>query len=186
MRYEAYHNIAKRLAQVNFNFKNITLFVANNLQLFKCSSLLSEDLFETKTKYGPLTTVLFGKLIDVDIENDVFRQHSFVNVTNWLKVQGWKYRENSVVVLRNSHQTENALPEFGIIEKIIVEGDDFFSLLISFLNTICFCEHYHSFIVAFTTLKNVISINNLAECEPLWIVKNVDPFLDESLCRRAT
>lgn len=50
MRYEAYHNIAKRLAQVNFNFKNITLSVANNLQLFKCSS---EDLFETKTKYGP-------------------------------------------------------------------------------------------------------------------------------------
>jgi hypothetical protein len=30
MRYEAYHNIAKRLAQVNFNFKNITLSVANH------------------------------------------------------------------------------------------------------------------------------------------------------------
>lgn len=123
---------------------------------------------------------MFSELIDLDIENDVFRQFSFVNVTNLLKVQGLEYRENSVVVLRNSYQTENALPEFGIIQKIIVEGDDVFSLLITFLNTISFCEHYHSFKVAFTTLKNVISINNLAECEPLWILKNFDPFSDES------
>lgn len=131
---------------------------------------------------------MFRELIYVDIENDVFRQHSFLNLTNWLKIQGWEYREISVVFLRNSHQTENVLPEFGIIQKIIVEGDDFFSLLITFLNTICFCVHYHSFIVAFTTLKNVILINNLAECEPLWIAKNFDPFspVPSSWYRRAT
>jgi hypothetical protein len=69
---------------------------------------------------------LFSELIALDIENDVFRKYSFVNVTNWLKDQGWEYRENSLVVLRNSHQTENALPEFGIIQKIIVEGDNVF------------------------------------------------------------
>jgi hypothetical protein len=65
MRYEAYHNIAKILAQVNFNFKNITLSVANHLQLFKCSSLLSEDLLlflNNRCCYGRSHAVARGSL----------------------------------------------------------------------------------------------------------------------------
>jgi hypothetical protein len=156
------------------------LSVANHTISQMLLNAIGGLIWNPKKTFGPLKRVLFGELIDLDIENDVFRPYTFVNVTNWLKVQGWEYRENSVVVLRNCHQTENALPEFGIIQKIILEGDNVFSMLITFLNTICFCEHYHSFKVDFTTLKNVISINNLAECELLWILKNFDPFSDES------
>ena len=40
MTYEVYHNIAKRPAQVNFNFRNATISVANHLQLLKCGILM--------------------------------------------------------------------------------------------------------------------------------------------------
>ncbi len=84
------------------------------------------------------------------------------------------------MLIQSSHESQNALPQFAVIKKIIVENDDAFSLIICSLKTICFNEHFHSFEVALTSNKTVISTNDLGECEPLWILKNFDPFSEAS------
>ena len=66
--------------------------MANHLRFVKCLSLLPEDLFETrKREFGSLTTMLCREIIDfavVETENELFQPYSFVNVPNWVKVQG--------------------------------------------------------------------------------------------------
>ena len=182
MRYEAYHNIAKRLAQVNFNFKNLTLSVSKHLQLVKCSSLQNDSVFETRRKEtGPLETHLCHEIIDFDsIQTHHFDPYSKVNVAPWVKIQGWEYRVHTVVLLKMAAETVNGLPVFAQVKKILVKENNDFFLIISHLNTDCFSEHYHAFEVSFTNLFAVVSVDELAECEPLWIVKNFDLLSDKS------
>lgn len=181
MRYEAYHNIAKRLAQVNFNFKNITLSVANHLQLVKGCSLMFDNIFEIRKKtFGPLTSKLCSEIIDFDlVETTILKPYTLVNVASWVKVQGWEYRENSVVLCKFAHESSSALPDFAIVKHVIVLEEEVYLLLQS-LKTTCFNEPFHSFQVEFTRTYSVTSIDSLAECEPLWITKNFDPLSDVS------
>lgn len=106
----------------------------------------------------------------------MFQPYSFVNITNWVKVQGWEYRENSVFVLKNSHETETSLPEFAFIVKMIVMDPKAFFLVLHILKTLRFNEHFHSFEVEGTANSIVVSIDSLSEYEPLWILKNFDQF----------
>jgi hypothetical protein len=42
-------------------------------------------------------------------------------------------------------------------------------------NTICFYEYYYSFEVEMTTAESCLtSMDSIAVCEPLWILKNFD------------
>lgn len=67
MRYQAFHNTAKRLAQVNFNLKNLPKSVTIHLQYGKCASLLSDPVFETERKEtGPLKTFPISRFVDFD------------------------------------------------------------------------------------------------------------------------
>lgn len=46
MRYEAFHNIVKRKAQLNFNFTNISKSIAHHLQSVFCANMQSDDGFK--------------------------------------------------------------------------------------------------------------------------------------------
>jgi len=169
MRYEAFHNVAKRLAQVNFNFKNITKSVAIHLQLGKCASLISDPVFEMERKEtGPLSTGLAETFIDFDrVVTDHFRRESIVNVSRWVKVQGWEYREGSIVVTKHSRFTLSGLPEFAKVDKIIIKENNDFFLCLSSLRTIRFNEHYHAFEVAiFPSRSSVIELSCLRNVSP--------------------
>jgi hypothetical protein len=46
MRYEAFHNIVKRKAQLNCNFTNISKSIAHHLQSVFCANMQSDDGFK--------------------------------------------------------------------------------------------------------------------------------------------
>ena len=97
----------------------------------------------------------------------------FLKIATWVKVNGWEYRENSVIPQKFSHDTEPALPEFAIVENIISSENQIF-LVLKTLNTKHFNENFHSFEVELTTHCSNTSLDCIAECEPQWIVKNFD------------
>jgi hypothetical protein len=88
MRYEAYHNISKRLAQVNFNFKNIILSVSNHLQLVKCGSLKFDNIFEIGKSFCTLK-----KTCCVVKSLRILKPYTVINFASLVKIQGWEYKE---------------------------------------------------------------------------------------------
>ncbi|MFO0089362.1 MAG: hypothetical protein ACK518_00865, partial [bacterium] len=176
MRFEAYHNKAKRLAQVNFNFKNITLSVANHLQASFCASMLTGEMFDMdRIETGPLVTHVFRDLFEYDVllQNSLDPE-ALVNVAKWVKVSGWDYRSESVILIKYSHSTNSGLPEFAKIVKVLMLENREILIQINSLNTVCFNAHYHSFEVENTNplTMRIMSLKKLPECEPLYIMRN--------------
>ena len=140
-----------------------------------------ENIFEIgKKTFVPLKNVLCSEIDNFDfVETAFLKPYTNVNVSSWVKIQGWEYRENSVFLCKSACESNNALPEFALIKKIIVLEELVYLNLVS-LKTSCFDEHFHSFEVHLTTNYSARPIYSLAECEPMWLLKNFDPVSDVS------
>jgi hypothetical protein len=152
MRFEAAHNIAKRRAQANGNFLNLSQSIANHLALVFTSNLLKDDMFDVM------------RLVIGPRESERAR---------WVSIRGWEYRENTVVLLKKSSETENFLPVFAKITEIRVE-DSKVSFSIRLCETLGFDGHFHAFEIAINPENDTqtVKFENLPECEPLTILKS--------------
>jgi hypothetical protein len=120
MRFEGHHNLYKRVSQFNCNFKNTTKSVANHLALKFCYNLQDKDAFvDNPITKGPSSGSEFGKLNILD-EDKIFENNEHVEVLSWIKIGGWLFFEDTVVVLKRSNVKTNLLPKFGKICKLIV------------------------------------------------------------------
>ncbi len=63
----------------------------------------------------------------------------YFNRVSWIELCGTRYTSGDVVVA-----TSNLLPQFGIIQEIIVDNLCYLFFL-ELLHTICFSTHFHSF-----------------------------------------
>ena len=120
MRFEGHHNLYKRVSQFNCNFKNTTKSVANHLALSFCSNLQDKDAFvDNRITIGPSSGSEFEKLNILD-EDKIFENNEHVEVLSWIKIGGWLFFEDTVVVLKRSNVKTNLLHKFGKICKLIV------------------------------------------------------------------
>ena len=58
----------------------------------------------------------------------------------WIEITGTRYSHGNVVVIDT-----DLVPEFGIIEDIIVDALMCYYFVLEKLHTVCFSNHYHSF-----------------------------------------
>lgn len=120
LRFEGHHILYKRVSQVNCNFKNTTKSVANHLALSFCSNLQDKDAFvDNRITIGPSSGSEFEKLNILD-EDKIFENNEHVEVLSWIKIGGWLFFEDTVVVLKRSNVKTNLLHKFGKICKLIV------------------------------------------------------------------
>ena len=172
MRYEAYHNIAKRIGQSNFNFKNIAKSISNQLVLKLCNYLRSSSAFQpVRVERGKLTPFDVDEIDDSEAQ--YFDTNIATNTTKWLKRNGRTFVPNSIILLKTSLQSETEFPHFAIISKIIVQNDVNFVLLYK-MKTIRFNHHFHAYEVEKTSEKIVINLESLPEFEPLWLLQSFE------------
>ena len=145
------------------------------LQLFFIEKVLSGQSFEiARTENGPLKTATCRDILDDDAM-DALKLDPFAVFTTakWVKLQGWIYKKNSVVLLKHSRETASCLPEFGLVEHVIEENGSFRFVIVK-LNTVLFNDHFHAFEVELSCPKQWISAaaSELPTCEPLWLLQN--------------
>lgn len=163
MRYEAYHNICKRVAHVNCNFKNIAKSVAMHLQTVSCAAILNDYLFHSNDFIlGPIDRARCEVPFPVGFK-----------LIKWVKFQGREYRFRSVIVIRHSYVTECGFPKFGIIQKIAVNERKLIFDVRS-CRTVRFDDHFHSFEIDYDSNDELLPLNfdDVPDCEPFWIVQN--------------
>ena len=143
MRFEAFHNIVKKLAMTNCNFNNFAKSAAIHLQSKFCANMLNPDCFDTdKLVIGPAESGTLNTFITNCYDNEPIPEDGFVSNPKWMRYNGWEYRINSVVLLTPSSGTRSGLPEFGLICNIFVHhGNPFF--VISSMITAHFDSHFH-------------------------------------------
>ena len=163
MRYEAYHNICKRVAHVNCNFTNIAKSVAMHLQTVSCAAILNDNLFHSNDFIlGPIDRARCEVPFPVDFK-----------LIKWVKFLGREYRFRSVIVIRHSYVTECGFPQFGIIKKIAVNERKLIFGVRS-CRTVRFDDHFHSFEIDYDSNDELLPLNfdDVPDCEPLWILQN--------------
>ena len=170
MRYEAYHNIAKRRAQANCNFINLSKSIAVHLATVLCAQLLEAELFNIyKIDLGPSSTLCDENKLCFPFNPNI---DNFLE-TKWASVNGFKYEQQTVVLLKKSHDSETGFPLFGEIDSIIVEKENCISIIVLPLDTIRFDQHFHAYeVIKNDSTKMVCKIKDLPECEPLNYLKN--------------
>ena len=171
MRFEAFHNIAKRRALVNFNFINLSKSVAMHLAAVFASNLLDETVFENnKISLGPTDQLTDEERIFLPFDPN---SPEFVK-TKWVSVSGYEYKKKTVIVLQKSHETHSSLPLFGEIETIIIQNETCVSFIVTLVDTIAFESHYHAYRVARKkpAERVVYKLNDLPVCQPLNFLKN--------------
>jgi hypothetical protein len=170
MRYEAYHNIAKRIGQANFNFKNIAKSISNQLLLRLCNYLKSSSAFQpVRVEHGKLTPFSADEIIDCETQH--LHSNAPMKTTKWVKRNGRRFVPNSVILLKTSLQSQTEFPEYAKISKIIVQNDVQFVLLYN-LKTIRFNHHYHAYEVEKTSEKYIVDLESLTEFEPQWLLQS--------------
>ncbi len=77
-------------------------------------------------------------IVVVDVDDCYYVPKFYFNRVSWIELCGTRYTSGDVVVA-----TSDLLPQFGIIQEIIVHNLCYF--LLKLLHTICFSTHFHSF-----------------------------------------
>ena len=171
MRFEAFHNLIKRKAQVNCNFINLPKSVADHLQIIFCSNLMDSKMFASeRLNIGPFKSVNGSDaLTGVPLENSTALDvEANVTVPNWIELNGWRYQVGTHVHLKSHVDRKSGLPLFGKVTKILLQNDKSFAV-VSVLRTVCFSHHFHSFQVEpYQPSKlKVVDLKKLPESEPL-------------------
>lgn len=171
IRFEAFHNIAKRIGQVNFNYRNLPKTVANHIQTISCSKFQDGETFTTdqiilgpKQKLkDPLKNIL--EQTRTAIQN--------VEPVSWMILNGWKFRNGTVILIKHSYLEECNLPVFAQIIHLFTK-DEFSYVVVSKLSTVLFDEHYHAFQVQFPVPHEftVLQLNDVPPCHPMWLLED--------------
>ena len=169
MRYEAFHNPAKRVARINHNFINIAKSVASYYALLFCSEMLDPMAFEERFEMGKCVSVSLNSLsIDVTVFDDTIP----VLVPFWVKIKGWVYRRDTIVILKSSSETEKGVPHFGRIIKLITQNNKYFAIIAP-LTTVNYSTHFHAYHVKEESLcAHFVRDLSTFEFEPLWLLKS--------------
>ncbi len=170
MRFEAFHNICKRVAHANCNFVNIAKSVAHHLQTVSCAAILYDKIITSKEfSFGPsdVDGISYFRKFNLEKFVDVFQ------VPKWVKFNGREFRNGSVLLLNHSHKKESGHPEFGIVRKIEVHNEKLL-FAVNVYETSGFHDHFHSFEVQSLSDEKtvVVEYSNLPDCDPLWILQN--------------
>lgn len=176
MRYEAYHNIVKRVAHVNCNFINITKSIANHLQTIACHALLTDSIFHSEEpEFGPHIREPYDFQEHAVSMDPIFKVDDSAITFRFMKLKGWHYFPGSIVVLKPSYQTRDNYPEFAKIENIITQNNEIF-VRVTIFKTVRFSEHFHAFEVQEEPgiLRRILSFHSLPHIEPLWLLKNFE------------
>ena len=102
-------------------------------------------------------------------EDKIFENNEHVEVLSWIKIGGWLFFEDTVVVLKRSNVTTNLLPKFGKICKLIVGKKNEPYAVIKTLKTIIHEKHFHWYEVEEKSPPKIKFINlKTISKEPLW------------------
>lgn len=124
MKFEGHHNLYKRISQINCNFRNTPKTVAKHLALAFCANLQDKNAFKDKLiSYGPYDSSTFNNP-DISCPGATFKKDEEIKTTNWIKIRGWTFFQDTVVVLKRSNTTKSGLPKFGKITKLTVNEKD--------------------------------------------------------------
>jgi hypothetical protein len=159
MRYEAYHNLCKRLVHVNCNFINVPKSVAYHLQTIACFNRKNNSLF-----HNELPTLGPKSAKSLDSNQTEYR---------WVKSIGWHIRLESVILLKHSFENPSGYPEFGKISKIFfMDAKFYFAVLV--LETITFNQHLYSFeLQPYNPIQSIlIAFDTLKPIAPTWLLKS--------------
>jgi hypothetical protein len=116
MRFEAFHNIVKKLAMTNCNFINFSKSAATHLQSKFCAYMLISDCFDAdKLVIGTAESGTLNTFISNCSHNEPIPGDGFVSNPKWMRYNGWEYRINSVVLLTPSSGTRSGLGIFLFI-----------------------------------------------------------------------
>ena len=81
-----------------------------------------------------------------------------------MKVNGITYNTGYIVVL-----SVNLTPLFGQIQNIIVYDINSYYFVCELLDTVCFCEHFHSYEISVTSGIVIVKHNELYDHTPLYL-----------------
>lgn len=125
MRGEAKHQALKNIAKCTRSRKNILHTIAFREQINLCCRLNSDNFLKDNIDYGSCNEFQKKNFDDALIQciPEEFSNDSVE--TDWLYINGLKYREGSIVL---SDVPDGELPVFGVIESIIKKEEDFYVL----------------------------------------------------------
>ena len=180
MRFESFHYVMKRRAQFIGNFTNICKSLACHVQRLHCLNLLDDKVLSPEITIGPIkkdklnvNVHMWLEASQLDILCNPLNQNIPISFPKLLKVGGWQYFSNSIIVIKKSFETNSGLPKFGRISSIIRQSDSDFFFCLSVLKTIAFERRYHAYVVEDIPDKNkILCINMCMSVEPLDIVLN--------------
>lgn len=176
MRYESFHNIVKKRAQASCNFINISKTVANHIQSKVCFELSLGFNPETEEIYGPCSTNGFYETITspdlINVDVSMLERQIEITTARWIKLGAWTYKKNSVILLRNSYQTESHLPTFGLAKQFYIQKSTAF-VMVEVLSTLRYNQQFMAFEMCNDDSRFVIvKMSELPDCEPLNLLKN--------------
>ena len=120
---------------------------------------------------------LSGSCLDTD---------GLVLSTPWVDFNGWHFVYNTIVVLKNSHESEDAVPQFGKVVKVYVQNNVPY-LAVKAMDTVQFDEHFHAYEVEeLSDDTSIIPLKDALKCEPLWLLKSFVPDCLSYVCPRYT
>lgn len=175
MRFEGYHNKVKKRAQSINNFRNLSKSIAEHCNVVLCSNLLDPYFCSPGQIYfGPTETYSLPEIVSkYSLEN---HHHNFqvdlgITVARWLKIGGFEYHKNSVIVLEKCTDTLDCYPTFGVIKTIFVQENE-----VSFLVSKCYTEdyddHFHGYSVRELIEIQFVLWKDLYKLEPLNFLNN--------------
>ena len=170
MRFEAKHNMTKRMANVVCCFKDICLTAASRHQISHCCRWSQHDRggFETgevisySVKDVENYPALLNKVPGLLPEDDVF-------VTQKVTYHGTDYRTGTIVAVTMA----NEMPHFGQISYVIIVGRTIF-LTGSVWKAEYFDEHIHCYIVKESNTRFFLQPDMLVNFRPLHLNKHGD------------
>lgn len=174
MRFESLHNTAKRIARVNHNYINLSLSVAEQFAIKFCSDINKPNAFSIREiSIGKHTEVPFYSAPPEIRDANLVTKGKAFSKPVYININGFHYRENSIVLLKFSRDTKSCLPKFGKILGLFVQEKTHLAL-ISVCKTVQFDKQFHCYQIKYQEpeLISVINLLNLTECGPLWPLRN--------------
>lgn len=170
MRYEGYYNIVKRRAQAIFNFKNLPKSIAEHCNTVLCSNLMDDSFaLINQLTMGPCQTFSREEIVERYSLNTVdcnTLSDVATTVSRWIRVGGFEFYPESVVVLAASMASPSGLPSFGVIKTIFIQNDVVF-FQVQICETEFFDDHFHGYVITRLCQLQVVALSCLPKFEPL-------------------
>lgn len=142
MRYESKHRQFKLSANVIASRRNVTKSLAIKHQLKLCYRLLNKLGFYDKIKINCSDIDIYAEDESTLCYQVVPKDFIIKSIVKWVAVGSTKIKLNSTILI---DITDNMIPKFGVVEKILVSNSMQVGFLCKDLKTDIFQEHMHAF-----------------------------------------